>query len=448
MIGVGAILQPAGRASAMLTAPIGLGWDASRLALQVSGAPGPYRVAAIPRDLVDPGIWSGVAIHVDGAGGDDRNLGLAGTDGDFSNAKRTIHAAFTAGNAMNAPYRVIVKAGTYEESAFTRNGNVEPEQAVAIIGWDGPVRYRTGPFTLSWAAQPGGTHSTVLSSVNRAFRTDEFNDRGLYSELSLVGDLSTCEATEGTWFKDGNTIHVNIGRAPGAGDVALIRSFHGARFLRHTDDLYLENIHCEGGITGAFHCDPEADRNIVGVNCSFRYSSPSNVAAPLDAVRIRRTNGLVAFFDCDASGGAKDGWSFHEDGYPALQALLVNCSGSDNGAFNATSCNALTTHDAIVAAVIGGDYGHSRNGTEVHCIQSTRTWLLGVSAVARDVDGTSVAFKCSNASEMWLQNTRADAAGGAESYGIEANGGAVFTRGHVTLAGDQATSNGGSISSF
>ena len=45
-------------------------------------------------------------------------------------------------------------------------------------------------------------------------------------------------------------LHVNVGGAPGARDIALVRSFHGARFLTHDKDFYLENVHCEGGITG------------------------------------------------------------------------------------------------------------------------------------------------------------------------------------------------------
>ncbi|KKL85905.1 hypothetical protein LCGC14_1950080 [marine sediment metagenome] len=62
-------------------------------------------------------------------------------DGDFANVKRTIHAAFVAGNATGAAYRVLVMAGEYAEGAFTRNGNDEPNQLVAVIGWGGALRY-------------------------------------------------------------------------------------------------------------------------------------------------------------------------------------------------------------------------------------------------------------------------------------------------------------------
>ncbi len=60
-----------------------------------------------PRSLVHKRIWAGAAIHFDGVIGVDANSGLGSADGDFSAAKKTIYAAFEAGNATGAPYRVI-----------------------------------------------------------------------------------------------------------------------------------------------------------------------------------------------------------------------------------------------------------------------------------------------------------------------------------------------------
>lgn len=447
MLGVGLGLRPGPPVETPVALPTGFGWDDIRFPLSVKRTGAGFRADLDPRSLVDPGIWTGAAIHVDGEAGDDANSGLGSTDGDFLDAKRSIHAAFVAGNATGAPYRVIVKPGRYEESAFTRNGNDEPAQPVAILGWGGPVHYRTGPFEITWS-DAGGTFSAPISAVRRVFRADQVTQQGLATELAKVATLAACQTTPGSWCDDGGTLHVNIGQAPGPEDILAIRSFHGARFLTHANDLYLEDIHCEGGITGALHCDAAADRNIVGVGCSFRYSAPSNPANPLDAVQIRRSNGLVAFFDCEASGGAEDGWSFHEDGHAGLHVLMQGCRGFGNGTDPATSCNGFTTHDGVRTIDLNGHYGWSRNGTEVHCIQTTQSWFAGTSAVARDVDGTSVAFKCSNGSFMWLQETRADAAGAAVNIAIEANGGTVRTRGHHAVAGNEASSSGGSITGF
>ncbi len=244
-------------------------------------------------------------------------------------------------------------------------------------------------------------------------------------------------------------LHVNIGKVPTTTDIVPIRAFHGARFLTHAADLYLENVHCEGGITGALHCDAVSTRHVVGVNCSFRYSAPSTSSVvPLDAVQIRRVNGLVAFFDSDASCGAKDGWNFHEDGNPSMRVLLVNCRSFRNGALGATSVNAFTTHDAVVSVVIGGTFGRSRNGAEVHHIEQAKCWMLGTVVTARDVDGSSTAYKCSNTAMLWLENAVADAAGATETWAIEANGGQVRTRDFVTVAGGTLVTEGGSVTPY
>jgi len=436
-----------GSGSASVVFPSGFNWDGTSHPVAITQAGQSFSTGLNPRDLVDPAIWTGPAFHVDSATGDDGNSGLGSADGDFSAAKRTIYGAFVAGNATGAPYRVLVAAGEYEESSFTRNGNDEPSQPVAVIGWGGRARYRTGPFSTNWSAA-SGTYSTNVSSVRRAFRTDVLTPEGQYTELTQVGDVAACAATPDSWVLVGSVTHVNIGGAPGSTDIALMRSFHGGRFLSHSDDFYIENFDLEGGITGTLHLDASASRNVVGVNSTFRYSAPSNPNSPLDAVRVRRTNGLVAFFGCDASQGAKDGWSFHEDGTAGMHVLLQSCTGFRNGSGTASSCNAFTTHDGIRAIVLNGDFGLSRNGTEVHCIQSTHTWLLGTKSVARDIDDTSIAFKCSNPSFMWLQNSTADAAGSLTNYALEANAGTVFTRNFNIVSGGVEVSLGGSVTPF
>ncbi|MEL6885379.1 MAG: hypothetical protein AAFP87_12785 [Pseudomonadota bacterium] len=446
MLGIGVGVQAQYSTRRSVPFPAGFAWDQARFGFDVAQVGGRFTADIDPRALVDPRVWSGPAYHVDVAG-NDNNTGLGSVDGDFSQAKRTIYGAFREGNASGAPYRVIVNAGQYEGSAFTRNGNDEPTQPVAVVAWGGRVSYRTGPFSVTWS-DAGGTYSTSANSVRRAFRTDVLTPEGLYTELTAVADIATCASTPDSWVLDGTTVHVNIGSAPGAGDVALIRSFHGARFMDHVDDFYIEGFDIEGGITGALHFDEIAARNIVGVDCTFRYSAPSNPSAPQDAVRVRRTDGLVAFFRCDASGGAKDGWSFHDDGTLGLHVLLQDCTGWRNGAGTATSVNGFTLHDRVYAVSLNGAYGRSRNGTEVHIIQDSQTWVAGGSVIARDIDGGSTAIKCSNASSMWLQDVVADAAGSVADYALEVNGGTVFTKGFVPVSGSIEITSGGSVTPF
>ena len=138
--------------------------------------------------MVDPKIWTGTAVHVDSATGDDSNNGLGAYDGDFSAPKRAIYGAFATGNATGGAYRELVRAGQYEESAFTRNGKNELIQPVAIAGWCGAVRYRTSPFSVSWS-NAGASDSAPVSSVKCLFRTDALTAEGYYVESPKATDL-------------------------------------------------------------------------------------------------------------------------------------------------------------------------------------------------------------------------------------------------------------------
>lgn len=162
------------------------------------------------------------------------------TIGDFTVAKRTVYGAFSTGNATGGAYRIIVKAGQYEESAFTRNGKIEPIEPVMIIGWGGVVHCRTGPVSVNWS-NAGAICSAPVSSVKGLFRTDVLTAEGCYDKLPKAAGLAVCQAaTVGSWFPDGGTVHVNIGHSPSSDGIALIRSFHGARLISHSADLYLE----------------------------------------------------------------------------------------------------------------------------------------------------------------------------------------------------------------
>jgi len=103
----------------------------------------------------------------------------------------------------------------------------------------------------------------------------------------------------------------------------------------------------------------------------------------------------------------------------------------------------------VISAVIGGAFGYSRNGTEAHCVENAKSWFLGTQVTARDPDGSCVAYKMSNNVQAWLQDTKADAAGGAtENFALVANGGTINLRGHSSIAGGMESYSGGSIVGF
>lgn len=83
----------------------------------------------------------------------------------------------------------------------------------------------------------------------------------------------------------------------------------------------------------------------------------------------------------------------------------------------------------------------------MHCIPTSLTWMLGVTATDEnlDGDGSATAFKCSNpGAKMWLEETTADASGGVtENFAIEVTGSAqIFKRDHTNVAGTEEAVGG------
>ena len=99
MLGLSLGLKPGGGVETPVPLPAGFSWDTSRFPLPIrrAGWPISHRSGSACAGFLRQS-GDGPAIHVDSASGDDSNSGL-GADGDFSQAKRSIHAAFVAGNA-------------------------------------------------------------------------------------------------------------------------------------------------------------------------------------------------------------------------------------------------------------------------------------------------------------------------------------------------------------
>jgi hypothetical protein len=119
--------------SASFAPPAGLGWNGTPTSLSAARFGDTYMVDVNPRDLVDPAIWSGPAYHVDGVSGDDNNSGLGTVDGDFSAAKKSIHAAFTAGNATGSAYRVLINSGEFDGSASSKNNHLQTSNRLQCL---------------------------------------------------------------------------------------------------------------------------------------------------------------------------------------------------------------------------------------------------------------------------------------------------------------------------
>jgi len=433
------------------TAPRALGWTGNAITPTFTKTEGTYKSPVNPRTLVDPAIWTGEAFYVAASSGNSGNDGS-----DFENAFSTIHAAITAGNATNAPFCIYVDADEeLNESSFSSNGNVAPTENFALVGVSGAQEravYVSGPpvADVTWTLDSGTMYTTAESATKRVLNMSELDAYGLPTDLTEVADSATCAVTNDSYAVDGSTVYVNIGEDPD-GKLRVLRNFNTAGNWNAEVDIYMENFEIWGGGTGCFSLDSNVDRNVIGQNVRFMAPASANKgSSPKDAMTIQNSGGLVAFFNSEASMGHKDGWNFHHntDTNPMF-VLLLSCVGYRNGADSDGSSNNFTTHDDIVAIAVGCTFSEAYYGTDVHCIQETRTWLADCAVVSRDGDGSSTCYQCSADAFMWIEDSSADAQdGGSTNYAIEANGGTVKTRNFAVIAGDIYAYNGGSIGAF
>jgi len=435
------------------TFPAGLLWNTTTINGTFTISNGLYSANVTPQAIVDANIFTGASFFVKGETGSDSNSGA-----DFDNALRTIHAAITAGNATAAPYQIFLDTDElYNESSLSQNGNVQPSQNMAIRGVGSNPRavYMSGPHesNVSWALQSGTTYQSSISAVKRVLDMSRTFDYGLPIDLEEVASIAECNETNDSFYFDnaGDIVYVNIGRDP-TNRLRVLRNFNTMTNWSNAVDIFLENFEIWGGGSGCVNLNTtDTSRNVVGVNCRFMAPASANKgSSPQDTLTIQGTGGILAFFECEASLGHKDGWNFHRNAATnPTQVLLANCQGYWNGSDADSSSNCFTTHDDVTSICIGCDFAKGEIGNTVHCIQDTLSWFFDCNVVAEDVDDGSTAFKSSNASSMWIERSTADASNGSvDNFAVEANGGQVFLRDLKIIKGTTTAYSGGSIANF
>lgn len=423
---------------------------------------GAWQAQLDPRDVVaGPFGASATEYWVDVTAGNDANDGLTS-----ATPKRAIHAAITAGNATGAPFRVNIKAGDYYQGQ-TINGSsgltgVEPTQPCALIGYSGRVRHLAGTVeTFPSTKDATYTNSYVggPSSASRLFDRSTLTANGDYTELTHITTgtdaerAATVDATPGSWCVSAATgsskTHVRRtdDAQPTLANTAIYRNIHVAALDTCTSDLYFEGFDFEGGPRGALWCDPISTRNVVCVDCTFKYAGTSTNM--LDGLRIRQVNGLVYLKDCVASSNWKDGFNFHRDGGTAgaMYVLTSGCEAYDNGKTGSSSNNGYTLHDDITAIDVGGNYHDTLNGADVHNIETTKAWFLGlVAEMSQVTDATAAAVKITAPSVAWLQDATLNSVG--DAIRAQGSGATVYKRRVDVQSGTETADSGSTITTY
>lgn len=365
---------------AQIDPPAGFNWDFTARPLKIYKIGRQSHVDLQPESLIDPLCFSGVCYHVDVATGNDANSGTGTYDGDFSSPVKSIWKAVQLGNATSAPYRVIVKSGTYlRANSFSNNNAHTPTQSVYMRAVGGKAV--SAMFDdLTW---PGATDATYTntykvarSSVLRVFDITNIDEHGDFAELLKVSDASTCNTTPGSWAQVGGDLYVR--RKDGAAVTnANTRAFllsNNAAFTTNNIKVYIEGFDFYGGNLGVLRANSAPNSSLVANNCSFKYSG--STSSLVDGCVIL-DHGYTAFFNCVASKNSKDGFNFHVGaGGSNPHPLLVNCIGRNNGLSPSQSNNGLTLHDGIVGISVGCQWHDNFGANSGHINSGTQLWSV------------------------------------------------------------------------
>lgn len=461
---MGIIAPPgASRAAARtITPPAAFPWPFATYPLTVFGSQGRFSTDLNPRSLVNAGIWSTASfLHVDVAAGVDGTAAVVTDPSDRSKAAASISKAIQLGNATGGPFRIFVKAGLYDR-AKGLPGTITPTQHCSIEAWGGKVILYNGD-TLTYAADATFTSTYTASRTNvaRVFDTVNLNSFGHYTELAKVADAATCNSTPNSWAQVGGLVYVR--RSDGLA-VTNANTRHTlltvGLFRMDNFHVYMSGCALEGGHFSCVTSFVAMTRNLVFVDCSFRYSGQATAGNVSDCVAIDNMSGIAAFFRCDASAATKDGFNFHWSGGGAngLYVLTVDCAGHDNGRTPSTSNNGWTSHDGVVAIDINGFYSGNYGGT-VHSVLGAQTWCVGTTAEnslgdtamgggipsAGFVSG-EVLSGDNKATKMWLDSTLAR--GNIRGLWVHNAAAAIYTRGHRSSGGAETVDAGGTLAAY
>ena len=435
--------------------PTTFNWTASWTP-QVYLQNGTYYCPVNPREHVNPAIWTGTAYHVDVVNGSTSNTGLGLFDGDFTNAMQQISAAITAGNATGAPYRIYVRAGYYAGSRCINGSaqNVEPNQHCAIIAVGGPVYNVAGDGAITWTQD--GTYTNLykytVANIARVFDLAQTDADGAPLEYTAAADLATCNSTDNTYILTGGVLYINRadGQPATTANTIVTRALTAGAFITNTSDIYIEGFKFFGGVSGAFHVDPVASRNVITVNCE--YVGAGSASYLFDGYRVRRTNGLVLDVNGKCYANAADGFDFHYDNGPSggkMHVVLINPIGNGNGRYTSTSNNGITTHDDVRMIAVEPTCIANRTGADLHQIEDTETVIFGGTLSNTSAGGATpnAALKASNNAKIWTDGTAVSATTGDAIY-AQSSGARIYMKRPPSVVGYVRADSGAVIANW
>lgn len=429
----------AGGANRSVFIPVGLGFDTASWPITPSiFDPGGLALASgnagiTPEALFDsqsnarsnPGIQYWVGAPGSSPTPSDSNNGLSAA-APFASITKAIQSANTNGTTA----RINIMGGEYVR-ALGPVGTA-PTVDIAFVAFSG--RVVTGTFDAFGTFTLDGTYtncySLALTSIDRVcnrlvqtgFATYGVQTNKDYTKLADPTTLnSTTPTTADLWATDGSKIYIRRvdGAVPTPTNTRLYRSGVSLFAFSTAVNIYMENIDGEGGNSAAtfdyrLTASSALKRVFVAKNCSAKYAG-GVVNTASRGFGIESMKGLAYLYGCEGSACATDGINFHDAQANGLQALTVNCSGTDNGRGSSTSNNGHTGHETVIGIDLAGYYPNNRGGS---CRWVNSSKVLYAGTYSSDLgDGVGVtSFQTDNTATMWCDRTKPNFASGNPAY--------------------------------
>jgi hypothetical protein len=358
-------------------------------------------------DQIYPNSKTLKTYYVDNVNGNDSNSGLA-----MDVALKSIATAWGKSDVET----IILKPDNYG-SANNGNSYFLPDKNIRIISQGGKSIWFQGfcGSERSWTDLTGGVYlntSTLVPLIvhDCTVKDEDYNYH--YSQYTVAGDLATCEATAGSFWKNTVTnaiyIHTIDGREPDR-DILINSTATGwalsiTQAITTTNRFYhLENIMFIGGI-GCSSTAAAEKITITAKGCEFSFigSGTQNCFSSLG-------NTFTYLVDCIAEGGVADGFNYHGSGALNPEAIEVNCVGRNNGIGSGSNINnGSTVHEGVAIVRVNGHY-HGNEGPNVADANESMSWNIGCYAhdSVATADASKIDFSVYNTAKMWLYRCNA-----------------------------------------
>lgn len=344
-------------------------------------------------DAIKP---SGKGYYIDVENGIDTNDGLSETT-----AFKTFEHAFGLGDGVvfNISTGDSYLERTQWDASLNNNfdsdiyikgyGDKKPRAIVGDVPGNGgnPDWALEATYTYTYSIKTDGTLSNAHKILD-PYGVDEYGDPREYTK---VASIALVEATQGSFYKNGQELYVHgFNSEVVTGDIA-IPLLGSSPVIKSTvttanNTIFLENMSFIGGNANAILTNNETtspETNVfVNIDCDF------HCAHNQDSVQVLGYNSYSVRANASKAGD-RDIFNYHESagGYSAVVVEIEVTAKKAANVIGGTNDNCSTAHEDYEVYRVEGSY-YDAPGPVVVDINTCRTWMLGGFAENSGVDET------------------------------------------------------------